>query len=181
MEIDTKKLRDMSRSIKEFGLGFIQVKITSIQYLNFYTDKVSKFVNAESPHNHQNHFNSTILCGKLTEQMYDVSINECGESAFCGCGDVDKIITEKYVYTKADQNVYHKGDKYFRHRTEFHSVEAENNTVTHILKISDLDIYDAIVIGEKSEVPPSKYSEEGLWNIVDEIIKECQLKLFKDQ
>ena len=56
--------------------------MTESKVLNVYTDKVKKFDNYKSPHNHQRNFMLFILNGELTEQLYEVSVNENCIGAF---------------------------------------------------------------------------------------------------
>lgn len=167
-------LKNNSLSIKEFGIGFIQIKLNEKEVLNFYTDKVPKFDNNEAPHNHQRDFISRILFGSLEETLYHVFENDKGSYAYCGCGDINKNITEKYSYEIKEITYYNKGDMYYRHKNDFHSVAAINNTITFIVK--DLDVkHDAIVIGEKIDHITSNMNEDELWDIVDNILKEAKI------
>ena len=168
--LDIFKLKESAHSIKEFGLGFIQVKMSETELYNFYTDKVHMFKNATAPHNHEFGFTSRILLGVLVETLYNVEVNDCGESAFCGCGDTDKVIAEKYVYSVDRVLVHSVGEQYIRHKRKFHSVIAEPNTVTHLIKLPTLNPIDAIVIADKVDYVSSDLSEGELWGIVEDII-----------
>lgn len=161
-------LKNNTISIKEFGLGFIQLKMTESKVVNVYTDKVKKFDNYKSPHNHQRNFMSFILNGELTEQLYEVSVNENGIGAFCGCGNVDQEIHEKYEVSTGHVLVHSKDDYYLRQKETFHTVEAKDGTITLVIKNLIKPKHDAIVIGEKGEEYISKYSESELWSIVEE-------------
>lgn len=162
-------LKENSDNILEFGLGFIQVKVQNVNY-NFYTDKVDKFTDHESPHSHQQDFISEIIHGELREKLYSVYSGDM--KAFCGCGDMDKVIEETYGYKEEQLLTYNSGDLYVRCKEDFHTVEALNNTVTKVVKFGNKE--DAIVIGEKKEYIGSM-SEDTLWNIVKEICKENEL------
>ena len=162
-------LKDNNSDILEFGLGFIQVKIQNVNY-NFYTDKVSKFTDHESPHSHQQDFISEIICGELKEKLYSVRSGDM--KAFCGCGDTDKVVEDTYSYEENQSLTYKVGDLYVRCKEDFHTVEAINNTVTKVVKCGNK--VDAIVIGEKKDYIRSM-SEDSLWNIVKEICKENEL------
>ena len=56
--------------------------MTESKVVNVYTDKVKKFDKYKRPYNHQRNFMSFILNGELTEQLYEVSVNENGIGAF---------------------------------------------------------------------------------------------------
>ena len=162
-------LKENNDGILEFGLGFIQVKIQNVNY-NFYTDKVSRFTDHESPHSHQQDFISEIIHGELREKLYSVHSGDM--KAFCGCGDTDKIIEDTYGYKEEQVLTYNLGDLYVRCKEDFHTVEAINNTVTKVVKCGNK--VDAIVIGEKKDYNRS-IPEDSLWNIVKEICKENEL------
>lgn len=162
-------LKENSDSVLEFGLGFIQVKIQNVNY-NFYTDKVCKFTDHESPHSHQQDFISEIIHGELREKLYSVYSGDV--KAFCGCGDTDKVIEDTYEYKEEQVLTYSSGDLYVRCKEDFHTVEALNNTVTKVVKFGNK--VNAIVIGEKSKYNTS-LSKNDLWNIVKEICKENEL------
>ena len=55
-------LKANCKSIKNYGLGFIQVKFEDINY-NFYHRDLPKFNNYDSPHNHQRDFVSEVIKG----------------------------------------------------------------------------------------------------------------------
>lgn len=162
-------LKENSDRILEFGLGFIQVKIQNVNY-NFYTDKVGKFTDHESPHSHQQDFISEIIYGELREKLYSVHSGDM--KAFCGCGDTEKVIEDTYGYKEEQLLTYNSGDLYVRCKDDFHTVEALNNTVTKVVKFGNKE--DAIVIGDKKDYIGSM-SEDTLWNIVKEICKENEL------
>lgn len=174
--LDISKFKESARSIKEFGLGFIQVKMSETELYNFYTDKVPLFKNASAPHNHEFTFTSKILSGVLVETLYKVKVDKDGGGAFCGCGNTDKVITEKYQYYNDKVIVHSTGERYLRCKRTFHSVVAEPNTVTHVVKFPTPNPIDAIVIAEKVEYIPSNLSEDDLWSIVEEIITTTGLK-----
>lgn len=169
-------LKDHALSIKEFGLGFIQIKLDEAISLNVYTDKVKKFINYNSPHNHQRNFKSYILNGLLLERIYDVSLNENGQSAFCGCGDIDDVINEKYEVSSGHQMIYNKGDVYRRDKELYHTVEASDGTITLIVKDMSSK-HNALVIGEKSVNLNYIFTENQLWDIVENYINDDILNM----
>ena len=161
-------LKDNANSILEFGLGFIQVKLQNVNF-NFYTKKIEKFTDDQSPHSHQQDFVSEILTGELKEKLY--STQDGSLSAYCGCGDTTlKLDNVGYVYLGGV--IHKKGDLYCRLKNEYHTVSATNNTVTKVFKVGDK--VDAFVFGEKHEYETYK-TEEELWEIVKEICNEEKL------
>lgn len=172
--IDIDNLKNNYVSIKEFGLGFVQIKLSDENVINFYTDRIEKFSNHEAPHNHQRDFKSIIYNGVLREVVYNIEINENGQSAYCGCGDTEKEIKDKFSFIEGNTYVHKKGDYYYRNNKEFHSVEAINNTITFITKLNLESKIDAIILSDVIEYEMKKYTEEELWNIVEIILSEIK-------
>lgn len=170
--IEINNLKNNYVSIKEFGLGFVQIKLSDEHLINFYTDRIEKFTNHEAPHNHQRDFKSIIYNGVLREVVYNIEIDESGQSAYCGCGDIDKKVEEKFSFIEGNTYVHKKGDYYYRNKKEFHSVEALNNTVTFITKLNLESKIDAIILADVIEYDMKNHTEEELWNIVEEILSE---------
>jgi len=161
------EVRERAMSIKTFGLGFIQIKLSNSSCINVYLDNIIKFDDAEAPHSHQRSFISTILYGNLTEYIYDVKIVNDGMSAYCGCGNTDNPITQRFRYVLSEMHSYNKGYSYHRHKDDFHSVSATHGTITLINKDMS-DIHDAIVISEfKEQRSSNSYNETDLWNMVE--------------
>ena len=131
-----------------------------------------RFENDESPHNHQRDFVSEIIHGRIEETQYHVWENrESGLTPFCGCGDTEKVISEKYDYELVKNEIYLKGQIYFVDKEDFHSVEADNNTITKVTKLNYDNKHDAIILAEKVEHVESGMSEDQLWNIVESILE----------
>lgn len=172
--LTVETLKNKAISIKEFGIGFIQIKLDNIQYINLYTDKVPLFSNSNAPHNHQEDFISRILSGAIVETMYDVFEGENGQSAFCGCGNTDSIITEKYSYIVKSINIHSQDEIYYRAKEDFHSVIASENTITLVTKVNPDNNHDAIIIANKSEYN-TKHTKEELWSIVEQMLNEEKL------
>lgn len=156
-----------AKEIKEFGLGFIQVKIDNINY-NFYTDEVETFSNANQPHNHQLAFTSEILHGELTEHLYDVQEDDNGIILQCACGDISKE-SKKLNNAYRETITHKKGDIYFRDSNEFHTVKALSGTITKVVKNNE-DKIDAFVFGTPEY--DYKQSSRDLWTIVKDMIKD---------
>ena len=156
------------KSIKNFGLGFIQIKMNNGLLFNVYKDKLPKFENISSPHNHQSDFMSTVLYGFIHERVYDVTNGD--KPAFCGCGS-DTDITETYEYHQIDLRMYQEGTTYLRTHNEFHSVTADNNTITMITEFGDV-LTHAIVIGRKTHEVIPQIPEEELLEMVKEAFDE---------
>lgn len=156
------------KSIKNFGLGFIQIKMNNGLLFNVYKDELPKFKNVSSPHNHQSDFTSTVLHGFVFETIFDVT--EGDKPAFCGCGS-DVEITETYYYHQIDLNMYQQGSTYLRTHNEFHSITADNNTITMVTEFGDVSTH-AIVIGRKTHEVIPQIPEEELLAMAKEAFDE---------
>ena len=167
--IDFEAIRVDAKSIKTFGLGFIQIKISDDTTMNVYLDDIFKFDDSDRPHSHQRSFHSEIISGELIEYLYDVAIVDDGKSAYCGCGDVDKPINHRYKYRLKEMYSYMTGDNYFRHKDYFHSVSGKHGTITLITK-DMMESHDAIVISDKKgNNELNHYSNDELWNMVESV------------
>ncbi len=146
-------LKQNAESIKEFGLGFIQIKIDNYNY-NFYTDKVDKFHNYDYPHNHQTDFISEIIKGELKEKLYTIITGE--EILDCVCGNPkNKLPNVDYIY---DETIIHKeGSIYLRKKETFHTVFA-SETITKVMKFGEKQ--DAFAFGEIQPYTSNKTKEE---------------------
>lgn len=165
--IEFNELKEKAKSIKTFGLGFIQIKLSNDTCVNVYLDNINKFADADAPHSHQRSFESTILWGNLTEYIYDVKMAHDGISAYCGCGNVDDPINHRYKYVLGEMFSYNTGDSYYRNKDDFHSVSALHGTIT-LIKKDISDVHDAIVISDsKGSVSYDKYDDADLWNMVE--------------
>ena len=162
-------LKTSGYSIKSFGLGFIQVKKGNINY-NFYTSKVDKFSNTNEPHSHQQDFISEILSGVLLEETYNLV--EGNKVGYCGCGNTDLEI-KGVDFNKVEKLKHIKGDLYYRLKSQYHTVQGEENTVTRVVKSGNK--VDAFIIGEKCSIPLKEYNEDYLWEVVKEICENVNL------
>lgn len=161
------------KSIKNFGLGFIQIKMNNGLLFNVYKDDLPKFKNVSSPHNHQSDFTSTILHGFVFETIFDVTKGD--KPAFCGCGS-DIEITETYDYNTIDFRMYQQGSTYLRIHNEFHSIAADNNTITMVTEFGDV-LSEAIVIGDKTHEVILQIAEEELLIMVKEAFDEYSFNM----
>lgn len=162
-----QNIKQCAISIKTFGLGFIQIKISDDTNINVYLDDIFKFDDYDQPHSHQRNFYSKILAGELVEYLYDVVIVDDGMAAYCGCGDIDEPINQRYKYKLKEMHSYVNGDGYYRPKDDFHSVSGRNGTITLITKDMS-NIHDAIVISSKNgnnEI--NHYSVDELWRMVE--------------
>lgn len=155
-------LKTHAQSIKEFGLGFIQIKIDNYNY-NFYTNLVNKFPNYDMPHNHQTDFISEIIKGELIEKVYEIIPGEHHLS--CVCGNPENRLNDvNYIYKET--LTHREGSLYFRDKNTFHSVFSDN-AITKVLKIGNKQ--DAFAFGEVTPYISNK-TEEELWTLIRTMI-----------
>src|SRR6187402_3246657 len=65
-------LKDNHISLEFFGLGFLQLKIDKNNRIHFYTRELPSIIGEEDVHNHRYDFNSCVLKGNLTQEIFDV-------------------------------------------------------------------------------------------------------------
>lgn len=163
-------LKKNHTDIKNFGLGFIQVKVNNINY-NFYHNDFYKFDDYDLPHSHQYNFVSEIIAGSLTEKRYDVYYDSCGYKLVCNCGNPDAISPNK-SYELIETNVYRTGDLYYCDNDVYHTVEFENNTITKVVKdlSNKKDAFNFTKdIVNHLDLP--EYPPELLWKDVEKIYR----------
>lgn len=168
---DVDYLKKNHYMIHYFGLGFIQLKLTQLRRMHFYTPELPAIVGTEDIHNHRYDFKSYILKGCLEQELFQLvpgtqfvrekescnaEIKSDDTVEFC---DVIKISEQKFV----------RESNYWIHHNTFHRVKATVPTITVLdrgyyrKQFADVVRYR----GEKKVCPFSqKVAEDRLWEIV---------------
>lgn len=157
-------LKNNYDSVIAYGLGFIQVKCSDINY-NFYHDNVERFESLGAPHNHQQDFVSEIIKGSIEETLYDVVKGE--ENAYCVCGDTS-IPNKNLSYTIDKVITHREGDLYLRLSDEYHSVKVPHGTITKVTKYGNKK--DAFVISDITKKKKYTHVQESVcWELIEEV------------
>lgn len=167
-EIDYDWLKNNHTRIYFFGLGFIQVKIDETYRLHFYIPELPSFV--DHPHNHRYDFESLILKGSFTNNIYkeipgsDFIIQEDS----CAEGFIPSKAPRKSSFELVSSLSYKEGESYHMNHEVFHSVKA-TRCIT-LLKRSEYKkkLADVSYPSYQEKICPfmNKISEDVLWEYI---------------
>lgn len=76
---DVEFLRQHCYDIHAFGLGFIQIKLDYGPRVHLYTRRVSQTTEPEDVHDHRYGFTSTVIQGRLVNELWNVIQDPLGE------------------------------------------------------------------------------------------------------
>lgn len=165
-------LKENCDNIYYFGLGFIQIKVGSINY-NFYTEKWGKV--EDDIHTHKYGFKSEILKGTLTQHIYEEKKGNDFKKMLCDCkaGSEDEYIKnvnleETIVMTLS------KGSTYEVNENTIHKVYSTfciSKVEKGEYKTEKAAVYKPMSINEKV-CPFFDVPEEDLWQEVERMINE---------
>lgn len=165
-------LRKVSvRPPQHFGLGFIKVKISENERVNFYSTKISKLSNSvENPHTHKYSFESHILKGTLYQNIfhmrdgdqYKVRELDCKPS-YC------TVIREFTANLRTMAAIKHtEGDWYRMYPDAIHSVCADF-CITHFTIIENNINPTALAFGDNDPYE-STLTENDCWDIISSML-----------
>jgi hypothetical protein len=184
MRLEIDWLKENHQMIHFFGLGFIQLKIDPYTRLHFYTTKFSPIVADDSAHNHRYDFISHILFGELKQYLYLFKEDPLGqyvlEQEACQEGAEPSPTKRTGDLIEQSAKSYGPGGSYTLLSSEFHKVEARQDTITYLLRGHQTKtLADVIRHKDSEKVCPfsKKISETDLWLIVDEMIKNRNIQL----
>lgn len=171
MFLDIDFLKNNHDMIHFFGLGFVQLKIDNNIRMHFYHPDLQPIVHDEEVHNHRYDFISSILAGKLTNELFTI---QAGDSDYYMIEEnckADKIVTPErmpVILTPTSIQHFKKGDSYTCLTTQFHRVST-NFAITRLYRgqiVND----NALVIKNKKaeEICPfsKKLTEDECWEVV---------------
>jgi hypothetical protein len=170
-------LKEATQKIHNFGLGFIQLKLTEQTRLHFYTLRLPRITPEEEIHNHRYHFNSKVLKGTLHQRLYDVT--PCPESDWTmedeSCSQ-DRVSDKNSIPVKVVQSAKMSlsvGSNYFINYDTFHNVTS-TYCITELTRGPIKKAVAQVVRHNGSELvcPFSKVVPEAeLWEIVRQMLK----------
>jgi hypothetical protein len=177
MELTIDWIKKNNIKIHYFGLGFIQVKLNDFERLHFYTNKLSKTVEDEEIHNHRYNFVSLILKGKFTQSIFEVKSDINGDYLLTkeSCDENNKMDFPKEPVSiiKVYEQYYLESHSYHINHNTFHTVHAEDNTITFLKRSTYMKEYaDVIFHKNKSLTCPfsNKVSENDLYDIIKSML-----------
>lgn len=176
--LDIDWLKRNFQMVHYFGLGFIQLKLNDSERLHFYTDKIQKTVEEEEVHNHRYNFVSTILCGNLQQEIYEIDETSAVKPYYltqetCKADDKQEFLKVDCNIRKVFNGRYLVGDAYYIAHPTFHKV-ASTDAITHVKRSGYMKQFaDVIYKKDQAIVCPFsvKMSEEDLFQIIAEILQ----------
>lgn len=175
MYLDTDFLRKKHQMIHFFGLGFVQIKLDANLRMHFYHPDVSPIVNVEEIHNHRYDFISTIMAGKITQELFSI---HSGISDYVmveeNCKQEKIVKPQRVNVIVVPETVQHfrTGDSYTSLSHEFHRISTDF-AITRLYR-GAVVLENASVIKEKNAETVCPFSKqltkEECWEIVDSCI-----------
>lgn len=178
--LDFEYLKQHSKLIHSFGLGFIQIKLSDTLRVHVYCKEVVITTSPQDLHDHRYNFHSTILKGALTNEIYFLAEGgsfimrkeTCKASSRLASAD----LKPEFCSIKLLNKVFMAhGSSYFMEKDTIHRVEASRciSLVKRDLPSKDL----ALVISSRSSldyVCPFfiRVAESELWKIVKKELKD---------
>jgi len=175
MFLDIDFLKNNHELIHFFGLGFVQIKIDKNLRLHFYHPELQPIIHEEEIHNHRYDFISTVLAGKLTQEIFEI---HAGESDFYmveeNCKAEKIIMPDKIPVIVKPISIQHfkKGESYTSLTNQFHRVvtdfaitrsyRGESNSV-NALFIKNKNVIEGASISKKLTL-------DECWAIVESCI-----------
>lgn len=177
--LDIDWLRTNHTLIHYFGLGFIQVKLGPSERMHFYVPGLEPIVPREDVHNHRYDFDSSIMRGSLTQELYSFvpsrwPFGPLGdhmiEEVSCEEGAERRTLSGTFDVALSSMHTYLEGSSYFISHDQFHRVTPGNRGCITLVRRSGYRKPLAQVIkpvGGPSVCPfARKIPEDELWELV---------------
>jgi hypothetical protein len=117
------------------GLGMLRLYLNPSLRLHVWSTKHA-VDNVSEIHTHPWHFRSTIVAGKLTNVLYETSVNNgiptMEQRLQCGAGGCLKDQPREVFLIPSCDSVYNEGASYNQHAEDIHASHPEDGTVTII-------------------------------------------------
>lgn len=175
MNIDVDWLRANHTMVHYFGLGFIQLKIDQYKRYHFYTDELPQIVGEEEIHNHRYSFQSTVMRGRLKQELFGEITGDTHimEDESCQEGVVSEKDPSRCGIFLSSVHTYIAGCNYYINHTVFHRVKAVN-CVTYLQRGDYKKKYAQVIrpVGAQKVCPFSyKVEDKKLWEIIEAMCK----------
>lgn len=174
-------LRNLEAKPYWFGLGFIQLKLNDKRRIHFWDISLDKNVGPEELHDHRYDFHSTVLAGKLKNEIWHFEPNPAGDwemvSVSCDKDNrqASKFISRGHTQFIAEHHLQ-AGDTYQMHRDTFHVTSLSQPTVTLLDRSSTMKDMARVVrpFGSVDHCPFSVVlPEKEVWERIESILNEC--------
>jgi hypothetical protein len=172
--LDIDWLRANHTMIHYFGLGFIQVKLGESERVHLYIPGLDPIVSEEDIHDHRYHFDSLIMAGSLSQDLFTVEAVDQGTHAMdevsCEEGEEPRRVADSLAVQLMSGHTYAQGSSYSIRHDQFHRVRTHPDGCATLVRRSGYMKPRARVvkpIGAAAICPFSRKIPEGeLWGIV---------------
>lgn len=159
-----------------FGLGFIQLKIKANSRVHFYHNDLP--VLADEPHDHRYNFISYILQGKFSQSIYAFDQDPNGKYEMCweDCNPEHKIIAPAAICGNIHEVMhceFSAGDYYEIMADTLHTVKAQNNAITYLVRQPPHKDFAGVVrlIGGEKVCPFSQpIPVKQCWEMIEDML-----------
>lgn len=182
--LDVDWLKANHTMIHYFGLGFIQVKIDRLTRMHFYIPGLEPIVPEEDVHNHRYDFESMIVGGSLTQELFSFAPSRWPngplggyviEEVSCEEGATPERSLGTFDAWMNSRHMYSRGSSYLISHEQFHRVIPSSRGCITLVKRSDYRKALAQVMKPlkgRSVCPFSKkIPEVELWELVAEALQ----------
>lgn len=177
--LDIDYLKSLPNKPYWFGLGFIQLKIDDNKRLHFWHPDLSPNVDDEEIHDHRYDFRSMILKGEITNKLFGIEEDNCGDYEMCWVycdkehsGKPEHIADVEII--SCETATYMAGQSYTMKMDDFHRSIFKVPTVTFLERGPVTKDRARIVklILRPAVCPFSiKKSEDEIWSYIKEILR----------
>lgn len=162
-----------------FGLGFIQLKIDETRRYHFYHPTIMPILDEEEIHNHRYDFTSTVVKGRLFNEIFDYESDAFSEEGLfevsCKKEDAGKepVLIDEVIKRNVVNFSCSSSDHYDMKHFMFHRIRYIEPTITFLERGPILSQYARIIKpkNEPAVCPFSKImSQEEIWEIIAQIL-----------
>jgi len=162
-----------------FGLGFIQMKVSTVQRFHFYHPDIMPILDADEIHDHRYEFESTVEKGALSQEIFtyqSMPFSDYGlYEVSCKKEDAGKapFLIKDVIPEKLAEFVVQTGQRYSLQPQAFHRIDYKVPTITSLIRGPILKDYARII---KSHAAPDvcpfskKMTDDELWGIIEQIL-----------
>ncbi len=168
-------LRANHTMIHYFGLGFIQIKLGDSERVHLYVPGLDPIVSDEDIHDHRYHFDSLVLVGSLSQDLFDVEeADDQGTHTMdwvsCEEGESPRRSGDSFIVRLMSGHTYTPGSSYSICHEQLHRVRPNpSGCVTLVRRSGYMKPRACVVrpIGAPAVCPFGRRIPEGeLWDIV---------------
>jgi hypothetical protein len=175
--LDIDYLKNITTKPYYFGLGFIQLKINHQERIHFWHPSLTHTSDEEEIHDHRYNFKSTILRGKLNNEIFSYKSNPNGIYSLMEVScNKEKEGDPKFI-SNVDINLISsfdviEGQSYYLGSDAFHKTKTNGCISLLNRDLITKDLANVIMLNNKELTCPFsiKLSEKNIWELIDDLI-----------